>query len=257
MAKVFISPSTQIHNAYHPSVGGTECEHMRRVRGELVSILEARGHTVMSCDSDDDMYVPVRLANEWGAEWYLALHSNATGTAAQARGISAHIYVLGGESERLANAIMAQVAMRDLPGAGVRVNNFYELRATRMPAVLTENDFHDNVGGAYWIASNYRTIAEYHADALTSIIGMGPVVPTAPSEIAHPFPGYVQRGDRGDIVTAVQQRLRDRGWTIAVDGIFGAQTSRVVKQFQREKGLSVDGIVGPLTWDALWTAPIT
>src|SRR5262249_27797396 len=38
---------------------------------------------------------------------------------------------------------------------------------------------------------------------------------------------------------------------LAVDGIFGAKTLARVKEFQRNKGLHIDGIVGPHTWRAL------
>ena len=40
-----------------------------------------------------------------------------------------------------------------------------------------------------------------------------------------------------------------------VDGIYGANTTSAVEQFQREKGLIVDGKTGPETWDALCTTP--
>jgi cell wall-associated NlpC family hydrolase len=72
-----------------------------------------------------------------------------------------------------------------------------------------------------------------------------------------PYPGLVQLGSNGEIVRRVQQRLRDRGWTITVDGRFGPETDQVVRSFQREKHLDRDGKVGPRTWEALWTAPIT
>lgn len=68
---------------------------------------------------------------------------------------------------------------------------------------------------------------------------------------------YLKKGSRGKNVQQMQQRLKDRGWKITVDGIFGAQTDTVVRAFQREKGLAVDGIVGARTWSALWLAPIT
>lgn len=74
---------------------------------------------------------------------------------------------------------------------------------------------------------------------------------------APPYPGETHRGSKGDAVRQVQQRLKDRGWRITVDGDFGAKTEAIVKQFQGEKGLDVDGIVGPATWNSLWTAPTT
>ncbi|MBQ7885062.1 MAG: spore cortex-lytic enzyme [Clostridia bacterium] len=46
----------------------------------------------------------------------------------------------------------------------------------------------------------------------------------------------------------VQQKLKDLGYyNGAVDGIFGAKTVQAVKNFQRDYGLTVDGIVGKNT----------
>lgn len=45
-----------------------------------------------------------------------------------------------------------------------------------------------------------------------------------------------------------QQRMHDRGWSIGVDGWYGQQSASVCRQFQAEKGLTADGIVGPVTW---------
>lgn len=54
-----------------------------------------------------------------------------------------------------------------------------------------------------------------------------------------------------------QQKMRDRGWSIDVDQIYGNGSENTCRQFQSEKGLSVDGLVGPDTWNATWNAPIT
>lgn len=60
-------------------------------------------------------------------------------------------------------------------------------------------------------------------------------------------------GDTGDDVLALQKKLRTFGyyWDGALDGWFWVITDKAVKQFQRAYGLYVDGIVGPVTRNAL------
>ncbi|KAB2384622.1 peptidoglycan-binding protein [Actinomadura montaniterrae] len=62
---------------------------------------------------------------------------------------------------------------------------------------------------------------------------------------------------RGDDVRTWQARMKARGWSIAVDGAYGPASEEVCRAFQREKGLGVDGVVGPATWRAAWDAPVT
>jgi resuscitation-promoting factor RpfB len=62
----------------------------------------------------------------------------------------------------------------------------------------------------------------------------------------------VKRGDRGSAVRKIQEQLG-----IPADGVFGAQTERAVKRFQRSHELVPDGIVGPLTRGALGLAPFS
>jgi peptidoglycan hydrolase-like protein with peptidoglycan-binding domain len=61
----------------------------------------------------------------------------------------------------------------------------------------------------------------------------------------------------GDDVRTWQRRMRDRGWRIDVDKWYGPESESICRAFQREKGLKVDGVVGPATWAAAWTAPVT
>jgi peptidoglycan hydrolase-like protein with peptidoglycan-binding domain len=62
----------------------------------------------------------------------------------------------------------------------------------------------------------------------------------------------VKRGDRGSAVRQIQEQLG-----IAADGVFGAQTERAVKRFQRRHDLVPDGIVGPMTRGALGLRPFS
>ena len=64
---------------------------------------------------------------------------------------------------------------------------------------------------------------------------------------------YLHYGSRGTAVTRLQQALKDKGYLKGkVDGIYGDQTYDAVKAFQRAKGLSVDGIAGRKTQNALY-----
>lgn len=89
----------------------------------------------------------------------------------------------------------------------------------------------------------------------------GGTTPTpAPTPVPSPTPNvvwpgvYVSVGSTGSVVKTIQNRFLFRGWSgIGVaDGIAGPKFDTVVRQFQIEKGLRVDGIVGKNTWDALF-----
>ena len=55
-------------------------------------------------------------------------------------------------------------------------------------------------------------------------------------------------GSRGDEVRRIQKKLKELGYyTGTVDGIFGARTQSAVKAFQRNCGITADGIAGPTT----------
>ncbi|PTL79674.1 peptidoglycan-binding protein [Vitiosangium sp. GDMCC 1.1324] len=59
-------------------------------------------------------------------------------------------------------------------------------------------------------------------------------------------------GARGEPVKALQNRLNALGFNVgAADGDFGQKTLAAVKAFQKARGLTADGVVGPKTWDKL------
>ena len=62
----------------------------------------------------------------------------------------------------------------------------------------------------------------------------------------------LKQGSSGAEVKEVQQRLKNWGYYQgSVDGVFGSQTKEAVLYFQRKNGLTVDGIVGNQTFNAL------
>ena len=55
-------------------------------------------------------------------------------------------------------------------------------------------------------------------------------------------------GSTGAEVKAIQQTLKERGlYNGSIDGIYGSQTQAAVKKFQKQQGLTADGIAGPQT----------
>lgn len=57
-----------------------------------------------------------------------------------------------------------------------------------------------------------------------------------------------KRGSRGTEVRNIQSRLSKWGYNPGtVDGIYGAKTEAAVKRFQRNNGLTPDGVAGPAT----------
>jgi peptidoglycan hydrolase-like protein with peptidoglycan-binding domain len=61
----------------------------------------------------------------------------------------------------------------------------------------------------------------------------------------------VQHGSQGSLVTALQEALREQGYNLDVDGVFGDDTYNAVRDFQANNDLDVDGVAGPDTFGAL------
>jgi N-acetylmuramoyl-L-alanine amidase len=66
---------------------------------------------------------------------------------------------------------------------------------------------------------------------------------------SNPYPGtLVKLGSKGSVVKGIQKALGG----LVIDGVFGDKTLAKVKAFQKSKGLVVDGVIGPLSWKALF-----
>lgn len=69
----------------------------------------------------------------------------------------------------------------------------------------------------------------------------------------------LRKGDAGPYVTLAQTELIQRGYDLGswgADGKFGNATEKAVKQFQKDWGLTADGVIGPKTWAMLDSTPV-
>ena len=61
----------------------------------------------------------------------------------------------------------------------------------------------------------------------------------------------VSKGAKGNLTMILQMALFLKGYNLSMDKIFGADTEAKVKEFQKSKGLAVDGIAGKNTFKLL------
>lgn len=67
----------------------------------------------------------------------------------------------------------------------------------------------------------------------------------------------LSKNSQGQLVKKLQQKLSEMGYNVGVvDGVFGPKTEVAVLNFQTDKGLHIDGIVGDQTWNTLFQESI-
>ena len=111
---------------------------------------------------------------------------------------------------------------------GAKVAGHRDLKATQCPGYDA---------AAWW--------ASIEGDAMPEV-----PAPEAPT-VSYPM---VRRGSKGRVVEALQTALAALGYGVGpVDGDFGPKTDAAVRAFQTAVCVDVDGIVGPMTWAAIYS----
>lgn len=119
---------------------------------------------------------------------------------------------------------------------------------------------------ASWLSSEgaltvvrYPTATTASEPVPTSPTPAKPSPTTAPATTATwtlPEGTTLRRGHRGPLVAELQRLLARAGFSVARDSLFGNATEAAVIELQSERGLDVDGVVGPQTRKALgWVLP--
>ena len=103
----------------------------------------------------------VNAANEWGADYFISLHANASDIPT-ASGSEAFVYSSGSAALPLAeNILIGLHDATELENRGVSSRpTLYVLRATDMPATLIELGFITNAEDAALMANNPRLFAQ-------------------------------------------------------------------------------------------------
>ena len=173
--KIALSPEDRSSNTYHPQAlyqgrSTNEHEQMCRCADLLEKELLRCGFAVKNMQYGN-MYDRVADGNGWGADLYIALHTNGfDGTVA---GTRVHCYP-SDKSRKIGKLIQDRIAPLS-PGKSeklVESSGLYELKATKMAAVLPEFGFHDNREEAQWLVDSMDDIARETAKAVCDFFGV-------------------------------------------------------------------------------------
>lgn len=185
MPKIYLSPSTQEYNPYITG-NGSEEYFMNLIADAMEPYLLASGIQFDRNSPDMTAASSIAQANRGQYDFYLALHSNASGDGSSeggARGIIAFYYPTSTNGQRGAEIIADnlkdiyplpnQVTTRATTALG-------EVRQPRFPSVLVEMGYHDNLADARWIESNIEIIARNLVQSMTEYFEIPFVEPSAP-----------------------------------------------------------------------------
>ena len=167
----------------------------RLLAGRIVSALQARGHdAALLVPEENDISLPKRCrrVNEWCRQLgkdnvlLISIHCNAAGHGDRwlsARGWCAYTTPGTTGADALATSLY-NAAQTHLPGQRLRTDytdadpdlekDFYLLRHTSCPAVLTENLFMDNHEDCDFLLSpeGQQALVDLHIDGIISYLGV-------------------------------------------------------------------------------------
>lgn len=114
----------------------------------------------------------------------------------------------------------------------------------------------DGYNGRKWVKHGKLPYVAYTvADPMPSKPGTpAPKPAPIPEPIILKSLPTLKKGSKGDCVRAMQILLKGYGYSLGIwgaDSDFGSATERAVREFQAEKDLEVDGVVGSNTWAKL------
>lgn len=181
MPTIYISPSTQEYNPYVTGNGSEEYQ-MNLLADAMEPYLYSNAIGFTRNRPDMTAASSVRQANQGNYDFYLALHSNASGTDSEGknRGIIAFYYPTSTKGKEAAEIFAAN--FRDIYPLPDQVStrsttSLIEVKGPKAPAVLLEIGYHDNYSDAVWVENNLDLIAQSIVRSLTELFGLPFIYP--------------------------------------------------------------------------------
>lgn len=191
-----------------------EQAEVRKIYYELAPMLQAQGHTVINCNSDEynspaDLSRGTNTANANGCDIFISIHMNASGGAGN--GTECWLYdASNGTMNTIADRICQNFAAKGFQNRGRKYNTgFHDLNATAVPAMIIETLFCDNSHDAgLYNAMGAKGIAELIAAAIAGqTVSGGAVTHVQPSA-----PAASGSGGGPTIHFRYRVRTKEDGW---------------------------------------------
>jgi hypothetical protein len=237
--------------------GLDEVYEARRVVDRVAEIIKGSGnhsvrvfHDNTSRDQDTNLKTIVNYHNSQDRDLDVSVHFNSNGNTEGGRGTECWYYSQAHLAGEIAHAV--SIAGELTNRGGKKSTSLYFLVHCQEPAVLVEVCFVNARQDCENFKARFEAICQALAGALVGEESLPVPPPEGPStETGHPV---LRQGDSGSWVTYLQQELNsDNRAGLATDGDFGPATDSAVRTYQTSRKLSVDGIVGTQTWEALET----
>lgn len=242
------------HGKYIRGASGylDEVNEARRVVDRVYDLLRASGvsvkkfHDDVSHSQNENLNRIVNWHNAQARDLDVSVHFNAYQTTTSPMGTEC-LYVTQATLAGAMSMSIANAGEFKNRGPKKRTDLFF-LNNTAKPAILIETCFVDSRADADLYAENFDDICIAIAEALSGqSIAPSPEPEPEPEPVPPDQRPTTRIGDVGPYVQNVQEILG----IVPADGDFGSITEGGVKGFQAAAGIAADGIVGPMTWDAL------